>query len=362
MGKKIGILTGGGDCPGLNAVIRGVVKSAIIRHGWQVIGIEDGFDGLLDLNKCKPLTLESVRGILPRGGTILGTTNRGNPFDCPVKRDGRIVHVDCSDKIVENIRRLGIDALIAVGGEGSLKIALELSRKGVPVVGVPKTIDNDLGETDFTFGYNTALETATDALDKLHTTAESHHRVMIMEVMGRYAGWIALESGIAGGADVILIPEIPFDVEKICASVSERSARGSHFSIIVAAEGAFPKGGERVVVKAADERFAIERLGGIGQYVAKQIEQCLEMDVRVTVLGHLQRGGSPTTFDRALGSRFGTKAIQMVAAGEFGRMACLRGRNILSIPIEDATRDLKLVDPDGEIVRTAEDLGIMLGR
>ncbi|HEY4744128.1 MAG TPA: 6-phosphofructokinase [Desulfuromonadaceae bacterium] len=362
MGKKIGILTGGGDCPGLNAVIRGVVKSAIIRHGWQVIGIEDGFSGLLDLNKCRPLTLESVRGILPRGGTILGTTNRGNPFDCPIERDGRIVHADCSDKVMENIRRLGIDALVAVGGEGSLKIALELSRKGIPVVGVPKTIDNDLGETDFTFGYNTALETATDALDKLHTTAESHHRVMIMEVMGRYAGWIALESGIAGGADVILIPEIPFDVEKICASVSARSARGSHFSIIVAAEGAFPRGGKRVVVKAADERSVIERLGGIGQYVAKQIEHCLEMDVRVTVLGHLQRGGSPTTFDRALGSRFGTKAVQMVAEGEFGRMACLRGRNILSVPIEDATRDLKLVDPDGEIVRTAEDLGIVLGR
>jgi len=362
MSKTIGILTGGGDCPGLNAVIRGVVKSAIIRHGWRVIGIEDGFDGLRDLNKCGPLTLESVRGILPRGGTILGTTNRGNPFDCPVERDGRTVHMDCSDMVVDNVRRLGIDALIAVGGEGSLKIALELSRKGVPVVGVPKTIDNDLGETDFTFGYNTALETATDALDKLHTTAESHHRVMILEVMGRYAGWIALESGIAGGADVILIPEIPYDLEKVCTSIAERSARGSHFSIIVTAEGAFPKGGDRVVIKAADEHSAIERLGGIGQYVARQIEKCLEMDVRVTVLGHLQRGGSPTTFDRALGSRFGTKAIQMVADGEFGRMACLRGRKICSVPIEDATRDLKLVDPDGEIVRTAEDLGIMMGR
>ena len=362
MSKKIGILTGGGDCPGLNAVIRGVVKSAIIRHGWQVIGIEDGFDGLLDLNKCRPLGLESVRGILPRGGTILGTTNRGNPFDYPVEQNGKVVHVDYSDKVVENVRQLGIEALIAVGGEGSLKIALELSRKGVQVVGVPKTIDNDLRETDFTFGYNTALETATDALDKLHTTAESHHRVMILEVMGRYAGWIALESGIAGGADVILIPEIPFDFEKVCASVMERSARGSHFSIIVAAEGAFPKGGGRVVIKPADERSTIERLGGIGQYVAQQIGQCLEMDVRVTVLGHLQRGGSPTTFDRALGSRFGTKAVQMVADGEFGRMACLRSRSILSVPIEDATRDLKLVDPDGEIVRAAEDLGIMLGR
>lgn len=360
--KKIGILTGGGDCPGLNAVIRGVVKSAIIRHGWQVVGIEDGFDGLLDMKKCIPLTLESVRGILPRGGTILGTTNRGNPFDYPVEQDGRTVRVDISDRVVDNIRSLGIDALIAVGGEGSLKIALELAKKGVAVVGVPKTIDNDLRETDLTFGYNTALETATDALDKLHTTAESHHRVMILEVMGRYAGWIALESGIAGGADVILIPEIPFDLARICSSIKQRSARGNRFSIVVAAEGAFPAGGDRVVAKTADERQSIERLGGIGQYVAKQIERCLDMEVRVTVLGHLQRGGSPTTFDRALGSRFGTKAVQMVAAGEFGRMACLRGRNITSVMIEEATRELKLVDPEGEIVRTAEDLGIMVGR
>src|SRR5664279_3185489 len=232
MNKKIGILTGGGDCPGLNAVIRGVVKSAIIRHGWEVIGIEDGFDGLLNLGKCKLLTLESVRGILPRGGTILGTTNRGNPFSYPVEQDGKVEIIDLSHRVVENFRTLGLDALIAVGGEGSLKIALELSKMGIPVVGVPKTIDNDLRGTDVTFGFNTALDTATDALDKLHTTAESHHRVMILEVMGRYAGWIALESGIAGGADVILIPEIPFDFKKICESVKKRSNRGSRFSII----------------------------------------------------------------------------------------------------------------------------------
>lgn len=359
---KIGILTGGGDCPGLNAVIRGVVKAAVIRHNWQVVGIEDGFDGLLDLNKCRTLTLEHVRGILPRGGTILGTTNRGNPFDYPVEVDGTIVRRDVSDRVVDNIRTLGLDAIVAVGGDGSLKIALELAKKGVAIVGVPKTIDNDLRETDFTFGYNTALETATDALDKLHSTAESHHRVMILEVMGRYAGWIALESGIAGGADVILIPEIPFTIENICTSIQQRSARGSRFSIVVAAEGAFPAGGDRVVARQADNTHTIERLGGIGQYVARQIEQCLEMDVRVTVLGHLQRGGSPTTFDRALGSRFGTKAVQMISDGEFGRMACLKGRTITSVSIEEATRELKLVDPQGEIVRTAEDLGIMMGR
>jgi 6-phosphofructokinase 1 len=360
--SKIGILTGGGDCPGLNAVIRGVVKSAIIRHGWVIIGIEDGFDGLLDLKKCKPLTLESVRGILPRGGTILGTTNRGNPFDYPVEKDGTIIHTDISDSVVENFRTLGLDALIAVGGEGSLKIALDLAKKGIPVVGVPKTIDNDLRETDYTFGYNTALETATDALDKLHSTAESHHRVMILEVMGRYAGWIALESGIAGGADVILIPEIPYDIKTVCTSIKARSGRGSRFSIVVVAEGAFPSGGGRVVAKEADDRHSIERLGGIGHYVAKQIEQCLDMEVRVTVLGHLQRGGSPTTFDRSLGSRFGTKAVEMVAQREFGRMACLKGHSITSVTIEEATCQLKLVDPDGEIVRTAEDLGIVMGR
>lgn len=360
--SKIGILTGGGDCPGLNAVIRGVVKSAIIRQDWQVIGIEDGFDGLLNPEKCRPLTLDHVRGILPRGGTILGTTNRGNPFKYPLEQDGKIICVDYSDCVVDNIRNLGIDALICVGGEGSLKIARGLMDKGIPVVGVPKTIDNDLCETDFTFGYNTALETATDALDKLHTTAESHHRVMVLEVMGRYAGWIALESGIAGGADVILIPEIPFDTDRICTAIKQRSARGSRFSIIVTAEGAFPKGGDRVILQASGDKQVIERLGGIGQFVAKKVEICLDMDVRVTVLGHLQRGGSPTTFDRALGSRFGTKAVQMIADGEFGRMACLKGRSITSVPIEDAIRDLKLVDPQGEIVRAAEDLGIMLGR
>lgn len=361
--KKIGILTGGGDCPGLNAVIRGVVKSAILHHGWEVVGIKDGFDGLLDLSKCVPLTLENVRGILPRGGTILGTTNRGNPFSYPVQQsNGSFVQTDISDQVVKNADSLGLDALIAVGGEGSLKIALQLSEKGLPVVGVPKTIDNDLGETDVTFGYNTALETATDALDKLHTTAESHHRVMILEVMGRYAGWIALESGIAGGADVILIPEIPFELDKICCAIKARKERGGNFSIIVAAEGAFPAGGDRVVAEGPTGAYTIERLGGVGQFVAKYIEKCLDMDVRVTVLGHLQRGGSPTTFDRALGSRFGVRAVELVVNGQFGQMVALQGRKIIAVPIADATRELKQVSPDGEIVRAAESLGIMMGR
>lgn len=360
--KRIGILTGGGDCPGLNAVIRGVVKGAIIGRGWEVVGIEDGFDGLLDQKKMRGLTLDDVRGILPRGGTILGTTNRGNPFSSAVERNGRIETVDLSARVLANIKKRCIDAIVVIGGEGSLKIALELMNHGIPIVGVPKTIDNDLLETDVTFGYNTALETATDALDKLHSTAESHHRVMVMEVMGRYAGWIALESGIAGGADVILIPEIPFGIQKICDAIEQRRRRGSRFSIVVAAEGAFPRGGGRRVKAGPDARHAVERLGGIGEFVAKEVGELLDMDTRVTVLGHLQRGGSPSTFDRCLGSRFGIKAVELLEDGNFGQMACLKGREIRSVPIERAIRKLKLVNASGEMVTCAEELGIALGR
>ena len=362
MNKRIGILTGGGDCPGLNAVIRGVVKGAILNRGWEVVGIEDGFDGLLNPAKCRPLSLEDVRGILPRGGTILGTTNSGNPFLFPVEKSGRVEIVDISGQFVTNIQKHGIEALIVVGGEGSLKIALGLLGKGVQVVGVPKTIDNDLMETDVTFGYNTAIETATYALDKLHTTAESHHRVMIMEVMGRYAGWIALESGMAGGADVVLIPEIPFRIEQICRAVNAKREKGGRYSIIVVAEGAYPIGGERIAREKAGAGHPVERLGGIGDFIARAVGGCLDMETRVTVLGHLQRGGSPSTFDRCLGSRFGIKALELVARGEFGSMVALKGRKIVSVPITKAVRKLNLIDPDGELARCAEELGIMLGR
>lgn len=362
MKKRIGILTGGGDCPGLNAVIRGIVKTAILKYDWEVIGIEDGFDGLSSSDKCRNLSLSDVRGILPRGGTILGTSNRGNPFSRPVHRGGMTHYEDSSNEVVERIKTLGLEALIVIGGDGSLKIAMELMNKGVPIVGVPKTIDNDLMLTDVTFGYNTALETATDALDKLHSTAESHHRVMIMEVMGRYAGWIALESGIAGGADVILIPEIPFDINKICLAIEKRRSHGSRFSIIIAAEGAFPIGGMRVVKQGADAGHSIERLGGVGEYISRELAAKLDMDVRVTVLGHLQRGGSPSTFDRCLGSRFGVMSVELVAEKAFGMMVSLQGRNIGKVPIVDAIKTLKLVDPEGEMVKSAEDLGIMLGR
>jgi len=362
MTKRIAILTGGGDCPGLNAVIRGVVKSAILGRGWEVIGIEDGFDGFLHPEKCRVLGLDDVSGILPRGGTILGTTNRGNPFSFPIMREGKVELVDVSDEVLSRIKQLDISGLIVVGGDGSLKIAQELMRRGVPIVGVPKTIDNDLLETDVTFGYNTALETATEALDKLHSTAESHHRVMVLEVMGRYAGWIALESGIAGGADVILIPEIPYDIEKVCSAIVARGRRGKRFSVIVVAEGALPKGGDRVVREPAGGKSVVERLGGVGDQISRELGGFLEMDIRVTVLGHLQRGGSPSTFDRCLGSRFGVKAVELIEMGAFGQMACLKGRHITSVPIEDAVRSLNLIDPAGEMVRHAEALGIMLGR
>jgi len=360
MNKRIAILTGGGDCPGLNAVIRGVVKCATLK-GWDVIGIEDGFEGFLHADKCRPLSWNDVLGILPRGGTILGTSNRGNPFAFPIVREGQVEVVDVSEEIVSRIDCLEIDGLVVVGGDGSLKIALELMRRGVPVVGVPKTIDNDLQGTDVTFGFNTAVQTATDALDKLHSTAESHHRVMVLEVMGRYAGWIALESGLSGGADVILIPEIPYDIEAVCDALRARKRRGSRFSLVVTAEGAFPRGGGRVV-RHAGSAGGLERLGGVGELISQEIGARLDVETRVTVLGHLQRGGSPSCFDRCLGSRFGVKAVEMVAAGEFGRMACLRGTSILSVDIEEAVRQPHLVDPEGELVRHAECLGIMMGR
>lgn len=362
MSKTIGILTGGGDCPGLNAVIRGVVRSAIFTHDWRVVGIRDGFEGLVGELQTVELNLPQIGGILPRGGTIIGTSNRGNPFSFPVERDGQIVQEDLSDSVIANFKKAGIDALIAVGGDGTLKIANQLYAKGLPVVGIPKTIDNDLSATDVTFGYNTAVEVVMEALDRLHTTAESHHRALVVEVMGRDAGWIALEAGIAGGADVILIPEIPIDFSAVCAAMRARRERGRRFSIIVVAEGATPLAGEKVVVKSAAENLGVERLGGIGAYVAHQVGQCMAMETRTVVLGHLQRGGSPSSFDRILGSRFGVYAVEMIAAQQFGRMCALRGRDIVSVSLAAAVGQPNQVDPRGNLVATAEQLGINLGR
>lgn len=358
--KKIGVLTGGGDCPGLNAVIRAVTKSAIRHYGIEVVGILNGFSGIIN-KQFIDLTYKEVSGILPRGGTILGTTNRDNPFSFAVQVNGETVYKDVSDLAIKHLKEQGIDALAVIGGDGSLAIANDFRKKGLNVVGIPKTIDNDLSATDLTFGFDTALTTACEAIDKLHTTAESHHRVMVLEVMGRYAGWIALHAGLSGGADVILIPEKPFTIEKVCDKIQERAKRGKKFSIVVVAEGATFAGGEMVVQRVVEGAPDTIRLGGIGEKVAKSIEQCSDLETRVTVLGHLQRGGSPTPFDRILGTRFGVKAVELLANGEFGQMVALKGAKIESVPLEDAISQLKRVDPNGELVKAAEGVGISFG-
>lgn len=363
MKKSIAISTGGGDAPGLNAVIRAIVRSAIQEYGWEVYGIETGFDGLLEDTGVRRLEIKDVRGIIQKGGTILGTTNRGNPFKYPYPTDSGVAYKDRSDELIKKFNDLGLNALIAIGGDGTLRIAYELFQKGLPVVGVPKTIDNDLAATDVTFGFDTAVATATDALDKLHSTAESHHRLMVLEVMGRDAGWIALHSGVSGGADVIVIPEIPFDLQIICDHLKARKRRGSRFSIIVAAEGAIPKGGEKFLLdKPDDPASATERYGGIGMWLARQLGLCTGIESRAVVLGHLQRGGSPTSFDRFLSTRFGVGAVELIAKKKFGKMVCFRGRRIESVSLKEATAKQKKVDPNGEKVRTAEKLGITFGR
>jgi phosphofructokinase-like protein len=358
--KKIGVLTGGGDCPGLNAVIRAVVKTAINEYHWDVLGIEDGFEGLIQPGKVRLLSIADVRGILPRGGTILGTTNRANPFEYKVKTEKGIENFDVSDAVIRYAQILGLDALITIGGDGSLRIAYELIQKGLNVVGVPKTIDNDLLKTAVTFGFDTALNTAMQALDKLHTTAESHHRVIVLEVMGRDAGWIALEAGIAGGADVILIPEIPYDILAVREKIEARNQRGAKFSIVVVAEGAKPQGGQ-AIYQDFQEIGSAQRLGGIGEVFARQLRDCSDVEVRVTVLGHLQRGGSPSAFDRLLGSRFGTMAVHLVAQGKFGYMVALENDHITAVPIAEAVARQKFVPLDSDIIQTAFGLDINLG-
>lgn len=356
--QRIGLLTGGGDAPGLNAVIRAVVKTAVIEFGWEVLGIEDGFEGLIH-NRSRPLGLAEVRGILPRGGTILGTTNRSNPFRYEVEVGGETEVRDRSDLVIENARALGIDVLVVVGGDGTLKLAHELSEKGLPVVAVPKTIDNDILLTDFSFGFDTAVNTAMEALDRLHTTAESHHRVMILEVMGRDAGWIALRAGFAGGADIILIPEIPYVLEEIVSKIERREARGAKFSILVVAEGAHPQDGQAVYQE--QDTGGAPRLGGIGETLAEALRRHTHKEVRVTVLGHLQRGGSPTAFDRLLGTRLGAMAVRLAAQGKLDHMAALQGEELVAVPIPEAAAGQKFVPVDGDIVRTALGMDISLG-
>ncbi|WP_066894269.1 6-phosphofructokinase [Clostridium nigeriense] len=357
--RKIALLTGGGDCPGLNAVIRAVTRTAILNYGMEVIGYKFGYRGLYN-NDFVPLTLDSVSGILHRGGTILYSSNKDNLFDYLVEEDGVMVKKDVSDVAVENLKKEGVDVLVVIGGDGTLTSARDFARKGVKVIGVPKTIDNDLASTDVTFGFNTAIDVATEALDRLHTTAESHHRVMICEVMGRGAGWIALESGIAGSADVILLPEIPYDINKIVEKVKEREASGRRFSIVVVAEGAKPKDGDVVVAKIVADSPDPIRLGGIGNKLADDLEKLLpDKEVRCTVLGHIQRGGTTSTYDRILSTRYGVGAVELIAEGKFGEMVCLKDSRISSDSLENVIgQKSKLVDPNGELVKMAKKIGI----
>ena len=355
--KRIGVLTGGGDAPGLNAVIRAVVKSAC-NSGVEVLGIEDSFDGLIEPGRTRVLEPKDVTGILRLGGTILGTTNRGNPFAYPLSTsEGK---VDYSARVVENFHKFGLDALVVIGGDGTLSIAHRLFTEGIPLVGVPKTIDNDIVGTVSCFGFDTAVNFATDAIDRLHTTAEAHHRVMLVEVMGRYAGWIALYAGVAGGADVILIPEIPFDLNLVAVRLREREKFGARFSIVVVAEGAVPVGG-KVSIVAEGNAATAERLGGLSATCARELEVLTGKETRYVVLGHLQRGGTPTSHDRSLATRFGGKAVDCLLKGEFDVMVASQPPDIVTVPLGVVVGKQKRVPPDFDLIGTARAMGITFG-
>lgn len=357
--NKIGIITGGGDCPGLNAVIRGVTKPAQ-DYGLNVFGILDGFEGLVE-GKAKELNNQDVSGILAVGGTILGSSNKGDPFHWPIEVNGKIEIIDKSQEALNNYQAWGLDAIIAIGGDGTMHICNKLSKMGMNVIGVPKTIDNDLDATDMTFGHDSAVYVVSMALDRLHTTASSHHRVMVVEVMGRYAGWIALNGGLSGGADLILIPEIPFSWDKVYKKIHERQLMGKRFSLVCVAEGAKPIDGEMVIKGTDKKRTDPVQLGGIAELVARNIEKNTKRETRVTVLGHLQRGGSPTPYDRILATKFGAFAIELAADKNFGRMVALKGNEVKNVKIEDAIARQKLVLPNNQGVRTARAIGISFG-
>ena len=355
--KRIGILTGGGDAPGLNAVIRAVVKS-VCNSGIECIGFEDSFDGLIEPGRSRILTPRDVRGIMRLGGTILGTTNRGNPFAYPISTtDGT---KDYSNRVVEMFHSMGLDALVVIGGDGTLAIAHEFHGRGIPLVGVPKTIDNDIVGTTNCFGFDTAVTFATDAIDRLHTTAEAHRRFLIVEVMGRYAGWIALYAGVGGGADAILIPEIPFDLRIVADRLRERDQWGARFSIVVVAEGATPKGGKRALLQEASLGH-VERLGGMGAQVSEALATLTGKETRSVVLGHLQRGGAPTSFDRVLATRFGGTAVELLQRGEFGTMVAFAPPNIVARPLAEVVGRTKTVPMDSDLLRTGRALGVTFG-
>ncbi|MDP2208612.1 MAG: ATP-dependent 6-phosphofructokinase [Bacteroidota bacterium] len=357
--KRIGILTGGGDCPGLNAVIRSIAKPAMNFFNVKVVGVLDGFEGLVE-GRMRELTPADVTGILNVGGTILGTSNKGDPFHYPIEGPTGIRTIDASEQALENYRNWKLDVLFAIGGDGTMHISHKFSQMGMNIIGIPKTIDNDLDATDITFGHDSARAVATEAVDRLQTTASSHHRVMVVETMGRYAGWIALGAGVAGGADIILIPEIPFHWEKIYKAVLQRS-KGAKFSIICVAEGAKPADGEIVVKEMDKKRTDPVRLGGVGELVGQKISEETGLETRVTVLGHVQRGGSPTPYDRILGTRFGTTALHTASNGQFGVMVSLQRRDVVPVPIIDAIGKLRLVSRDAQLIIAARSVGTSFG-
>lgn len=362
--KRIAIMTGGGDCPGLNAVVRAVTKTAILKYGLEVVGIKHGYRGLfLGGDEFVNLTLNSVTGIISKGGTILYSSNKDNLFDYTFTDENGVEHHgDYSDVGVENLKKAGIDALVVVGGDGTLTSGRDFSRKGIKVVGVPKTIDNDLASTDTTFGFDTAVSTAAEAIDRLRTTAESHSRIIVVEAMGRYAGFLALSSGIAGGADAILIPEIEYDINKVAEQLKANFTRGKNFAIVVVAEGAKPKDGEIVISKVREDSPDPIRLGGIGNVVAEQLEKLVGLEARATILGHVQRGGTTTATDRILSTRYGSAAVELLMNGKFGNMVTLKGNEMSYESLENVIGSNKAVDPNGELVAISEAMGVSFGR
>jgi len=358
--KRIAILTGGGDCPGINAVIRAVAKKAIIEQDMEVLGIEDGYHGLVN-NKYRRLAYDDVSGILTLGGTILGTSKIANPYRYAIKKGDILEFKDLSKIAIRNIKKLGVICLICIGGDGTLGIANRLYRDGLNVIGVPKTIDNDIRGTDITFGFDSAVTIATEGIDRIHTTAQSHHRVMIIEVMGHHSGWIALHSGIAGGGDIILIPEIPYDIKSIADKIRERTRKGKRFSIVVVAEGAKPIGGDVVIARIVKESADPVRLGGIGFVLTEQIEKETGIETRAVVMGHLQRGGSPTPFDRVLATSLGTKAVEMIENRQFGYMSGVKGNRLIAVPLEKVAAGPKTVPLNHPLVRSARSVGTCFG-
>ncbi len=358
--KRIAILTGGGDCPGINAVIRAVTKKAIYEKGMEVIGIEDGYHGIVN-NQYRPLTYDDVSGILTLGGTILGTSKTANPYRYALRKGRRLEFKDLSKTAIENVKKLGIVCLVCIGGDGTLGIAYRLLEDGIPVVGVPKTIDNDLRGTDITFGFDSAVSIATDGIDRVHSTAQSHHRIMIVEVMGHKAGWIALHSGVAGGGDIILIPEIPYDLNMIAEKIKERSEKGRRFSIVVVAEGARPKEGDMVTQRIVKESVNSVRLGGIGFVLGAEIEKITGLETRTVVMGHLQRGGSPTPFDRVLATQLGTKAVDMIQNKEFGYMVGVQRNSLVKVSLRTVAEGIKTVPLDHPLIKSARSVGTCFG-